>query len=290
MVAKSARARKVKTPQANVVDLTYLDEIAENVADGDTDLDNLKLDDKERTYVESKIEWLVRQKVVRKRRRNVRTERRAKLFPGAVTPAEFAQEAGAEIYKLVIARYFTDTPIDMHVLVIPRWLYRITSNHNEQRLLAQLVFWFSPDMRGKIRARVHRDGYFWVAKTDEDMYLETDVGVRTLKRARAALVNRGILVTQKWNFDATKMTHYRIDWQKFEDAYLDGAGDLRNLKRKKGPGVVHDADPEEVSDDVKREVKHREKRFDERAGERRESEKSKRWWEQEKRKKARLAG
>jgi hypothetical protein len=150
---------------------------------------------------------------------------------------------------------------DKQVVVIPRWIGRITRNWAERAILAQLVYYFQVSRRdNKIRARRRLGGQLWVAKDDREMAAETMLTRRLVKKCRRRLVRRKLLIVEHHRFPVKrdgmiymlKVCHYRINWDVMHDMYMAGGGDFADLEDAETAWALKSAlkrGQEEVADD-----------------------------------------
>ena len=95
--------------------------------------------------------------------------------------------------------------------------YPLCKNGNEMLVLAQLVYWVGRTEKGKIRARIHEDGYHWVAKTYEELADETGLAARQVRHAVRGLVKRGVLVKRDRSFCGRRSNFLRIRTAAFSE-------------------------------------------------------------------------
>lgn len=132
-------------------------------------------------------------------------------------------------------------PRDKQIVSIPRWIGVVTKSWPERIILALLVYYFQiSKVDGKLRARVRRDGAFWVAKTDVEMAAETMLHKTVVKKYRARLIKAGLIKVAHHRFPQRRrvgtvmlrMCYYRIDWDRLEAAYLENGGSYVYLEDK----------------------------------------------------------
>ena len=85
-------------------------------------------------------------------------------------------------------------------------------------LLSQLVYWHSPDDKGKSRLRVHKDGHWWVAKKREDWWDECRLTPKQFDRAAQVLEKLGLIVLKTFRFNGSPTKHIRINFNRFFQA------------------------------------------------------------------------
>jgi hypothetical protein len=119
-------------------------------------------------------------------------------------------------------------------------LVQIAGDVTTATLLAQIVYWFTPDRKGQSRLRVLRDGYYWVAKTREVWMTETGLGAAQYKRAISVLKQKKLIEVRKMRFGGLAMSHIRLLTDNFKAAESavsvrrkssNRSGDLRPIGR-----------------------------------------------------------
>ena len=85
-------------------------------------------------------------------------------------------------------------------------------------LLSQLVYWHSPDDKGRSRLRVHKDGHWWVAKKREDWWDECRLTPKQFDRAAQVLEKLGLIVLKTFRFNGSPTKHIRINFNRFFQA------------------------------------------------------------------------
>ncbi len=94
---------------------------------------------------------------------------------------------------------------------VQKFFVRITDDDLEAGiLLSQLVYWFTPNAEGKSKLRVKHDGYFWVAKKQEEWYSEICLTPKRYRRAIKVLVDNNLVEKKIYKFNAVPMTHFRL--------------------------------------------------------------------------------
>lgn len=83
----------------------------------------------------------------------------------------------------------------------------------EGTLLSQIMYWFSTDKNGKIRARVIKDGELWIAKKRSDWWDEIRISEKQYDRAIKVLIEKKIIIVAKYKFDGTPMAHIRPNYE-----------------------------------------------------------------------------
>ncbi len=78
-------------------------------------------------------------------------------------------------------------------------------------MLSQIVYWHLLDKDGKTRLRVHKAGYYWMAKAHKDWYAEARISEYKAPLALSKLKERGLVVVDKFKFNGAPTTHIRIN-------------------------------------------------------------------------------
>lgn len=77
-------------------------------------------------------------------------------------------------------------------------------------VLAQIIYWFSPDKDGNSRIRVRKDGKGWIAKSYAEWAYETGVSEKQAARSIKDLVKLGIVEERNALFAGKHMKHVRL--------------------------------------------------------------------------------
>jgi hypothetical protein len=79
-------------------------------------------------------------------------------------------------------------------IFVTNWAMAVTKTKAELLVVAQMAYWLGVARNGKVRARIRRGGYLWVAKTYRKFGNEMCLTKDTVRGAMRALKRRGILV------------------------------------------------------------------------------------------------
>ena len=60
-------------------------------------------------------------------------------------------------------------------------------------LLGQILYWFGPGKEGKTRARIVKDGRYWIAKARADWWDEIRITPKQYDRAAKILKDKGLI-------------------------------------------------------------------------------------------------
>lgn len=93
---------------------------------------------------------------------------------------------------------------------VVKWVALITSSKAELLVLSQLAYWFGQSSQGKLRAKIFRDGYWWVYKTYNQLAKETFLTRYQVNRAVRNLRKRCILIACD-EVGAGHRVHYRLN-------------------------------------------------------------------------------
>lgn len=77
-------------------------------------------------------------------------------------------------------------------------------------LLGQILYWFGTGKDGRSRARIVKDGYFWIAKTRADWWDEIRITPKQYDRAAKILKEKGFIEVKTFKFYGNPTTHIRI--------------------------------------------------------------------------------
>ena len=90
-------------------------------------------------------------------------------------------------------------------------------------LMSQILFWaMLPDQRGKLRLRVKRDGFYWIAKTYEEWAAETGLKPTQVEYALRVLRKMDVLITKSYVYGGQKQLHIRVNPEPFYAALSEG--------------------------------------------------------------------
>lgn len=94
---------------------------------------------------------------------------------------------------------------------VPEWALEATPNGQERLVLGQLAYWFgASSSTGQPRARVKRDGYYWVATTYRKLGQQVGLDGRQVRYALDKLWEAGLVVTEVHGFGGRLMIHVRL--------------------------------------------------------------------------------
>lgn len=101
---------------------------------------------------------------------------------------------------------------DSHGVFVPRWMLAATSPHTAAAiLLAQVTWWLQPDRRGRDKFPVVlRDGRRWVAIPDSAWLDDIGLTADQARKARAKLVDLGLVEAERRSFKGAPTAHYRL--------------------------------------------------------------------------------
>lgn len=88
----------------------------------------------------------------------------------------------------------------------------ITGNLIEGTLLSQILYWFSNDKNDRIRARIKRNGKYWIAKRRDEWWDEIRITDRQFDCAIKKLKEKGFVVLEKHKFNAMPTIYIRPDY------------------------------------------------------------------------------
>ena len=88
----------------------------------------------------------------------------------------------------------------------------ITGNLIEGTLLSQILYWFSDDKNNRIRARIKRNGEYWIAKRRDEWWDEIRITDRQFDCAIKKLKEKGFVVLEKHKFNSMPTIYIRPDY------------------------------------------------------------------------------
>lgn len=127
---------------------------------------------------------------------------------------------------------------------IPRIFMIGLGNLNAAALLSQILYWTSPDKKGKSRLRVKKinketgEETFWLAKKREDWKAEICLSPDEYDNAIKKLLRLGIVEVKKFKFDGSPTTHVRI----VKDVFLQYVNEWIQAMPKKQNNDEEDQD------------------------------------------------
>lgn len=77
-------------------------------------------------------------------------------------------------------------------------------------LLGQILYWFGPGKDGKTRARIVKDGRYWIAKARADWWDEIRITPKQYDRAAKILKDKGLIEIKTFKFAGNPTTHISI--------------------------------------------------------------------------------
>jgi len=87
----------------------------------------------------------------------------------------------------------------------------ICRDGTEMLVLAQIMYWFGRNEKGNLRVTIKEWGYYWVAKTNEDLAGEIGLQTHQVRHAIGKLNNRGILVKRVGLYGYKRSNYLRIN-------------------------------------------------------------------------------
>ena len=113
-------------------------------------------------------------------------------------------------------------------------LVRMAGNAAGGMILSQLHYWTSDDSSGHTRLRVHRNGFWWLAKACKEFGEETGLKTRQVRSAVDLLRRQGIIHKEAHLFRGLVTLHLRFDddgfdhqWEEQEIARLERLAERR---------------------------------------------------------------
>lgn len=94
----------------------------------------------------------------------------------------------------------------------------ITGNLIEGTLLSQILYWFSNDKNDRIRARIKRNGEYWIAKRRDEWWDEIRITDRQFDCAIKKLKEKGFVILEKHKFDSMPTIYIRPNYDAINPA------------------------------------------------------------------------
>ena len=115
-------------------------------------------------------------------------------------------------------------------------LRKLCTSGDEALILNQLVcYWFARDDKNRIRARIKKAGYRWVAKSCKEWSDELGMTPKQARRCIEALVEKGLIEVRTWRFKGKNTNHVRLLTSQIARA-TSGPKDQRPYRRSdRGP-------------------------------------------------------
>lgn len=107
-------------------------------------------------------------------------------------------------------RALADAALTNRLNVIHHVYVDITGDLVAGALLGQILYWFGADRNGRTRARIVKDGFYWIAKTRNDWWHEIRISAKQYDRAAKILKDAGFIEIKTMKFNGNPTTHIRI--------------------------------------------------------------------------------
>lgn len=91
----------------------------------------------------------------------------------------------------------------------------IAEDFNAGVLLSQILYWYLPDNKGKMKLRVFKHGDYWLAKSYVNWYEEIRLNKKQIMRASKILEKKKLLKTKVYKFNGAPTVHYKLNIDKF---------------------------------------------------------------------------
>lgn len=79
-------------------------------------------------------------------------------------------------------------------------------------LLSQIIYWFTPNQNGQQKVRVFKDGYYWLAKTQDEWFNEIRISAKQYRTAIKKLEDRNLIIKKRYKFNGYPTTHIRPNY------------------------------------------------------------------------------
>lgn len=130
-------------------------------------------------------------------------------------------------------RTLADAALANRLNVVHHVYVDITGDLVAGALLGQILYWFGADRNGRTRARIVKDGFYWIAKTRADWWHEIRISAKQYDRAAKILKEQGFIEIRTMKFKGNPTTHIRIVSHK-----LNAAIDAWKWERVKEAGLM----------------------------------------------------
>lgn len=107
-------------------------------------------------------------------------------------------------------RAIADAALTNRLNVIHHAYVDITGDLVAGALLGQILYWFGADRNGKTRARIIKEGHYWIAKARGDWWGEIRISPKQYDRAAKILKDKGYIEVKTFKFNGNPTTHIRI--------------------------------------------------------------------------------
>lgn len=138
-------------------------------------------------------------------------------------------------------RALADAALANRLNVVHHVYVDITGDLIAGALLGQILYWFGADRNGRTRARIVKDGFYWIAKTRNDWWHEIRITAKQYDRAAKMLKDQGFIEMRTMKFNGNPTTHIRI-----VPHALNEAIDAWKWERVKEAGLMAAEMPEAV--------------------------------------------
>ena len=107
-------------------------------------------------------------------------------------------------------RALADAALTNRLNVIHHVYVDITGDLVAGALLGQILYWFGADRNGRTRARIVKEGFYWIAKTRNDWWHEIRITPKQYDRAAKILKDAGFIEIKTMKFNGNPTIHIRI--------------------------------------------------------------------------------
>ncbi len=135
--------------------------------------------------------------------------------PTATTAKEF-QPSGNKTWRTFLNWEATSQDL----LIVKHCYLDIARDINAGILLSEIIYWHLPDRTGlRNKLRIHKDGYDWIARSNEEWFERTRLSRDKIERAIRKLEIAELIVIEVYKFNGNPTRHIRINEAKFLDCF-----------------------------------------------------------------------
>jgi hypothetical protein len=145
----------------------------------------------------------------------------------------------SEAYKLQLKEFAASEQEARDGILLRTAYMDVAPSLNAAVLLAQLVCWHGVSEKdGRLRLRVERDGYVWLAKMHDEWWCEIRLTATQVRRAMKQLEELGVVETRAWMFGGLRTLHIRLVPEVLMPL-IEEAQTAQELLRKETQSIVY---------------------------------------------------
>lgn len=96
-------------------------------------------------------------------------------------------------------------------------------------LFSQIIYWFLPNRRNKLKVKIQKQGRYWLCKGREDWWDECRITEYQFDRAIKVLCKKGLTLKKTFKFNGTPKVHITINFEVLRDALKEYYKTQKNL-------------------------------------------------------------